>query len=87
MTREGRVPKASKGRKGVALPPPEPTLRHRRQQQGARVGATLPHETYIAFKAHVARQRTTGDRAIVAAIERILREASDDGDAVAIGDT
>ena len=62
------------GRKGVATPPPEPAIRIRQKADGRRVGATLPTETYIAFKAHVARHGVTGEQAIVAAIERLLRD-------------
>ena len=61
-------------RKGAAEPPPEPAVRTRRQAEGRRVGATLPTETYVAFKAHVARHGITGEQAILAAIERLVRE-------------
>ena len=58
--------------KGRALPPPEPALRAVRKVAGRRVGATLPTETYVRFKAYVAGSGTTGDKVIVAAIERLL---------------
>jgi hypothetical protein len=61
-------------RKGAAVPPPEPAIRNRRRHEGRRVGATLPPDTYVAFKAHVARHGVTGEQAIVAAIERLLRD-------------
>lgn len=50
-------------------------IRTRRKQEGRRVGATLPTDTYVAFKAHVARTGATGEQVIVAAIERLLRDA------------
>jgi hypothetical protein len=62
-------------RKGAALPPPEPAIRTRRKHEGRRIGATLPTDTYVAFKAHVARRGLTGEQAIVAAIERLLRDS------------
>ena len=58
--------------KGRALPPPEPALKTPRTVEGRRVGATLPTETYVRFKAYVARSGTTGERAILAAIEWLL---------------
>ena len=61
-------------RKGDARPPPEPTLRIRRPQVGPRVGVTLTTDTYVAFKAFIARRRITGEQAIAAAIDRLLRE-------------
>ncbi len=60
--------------KGTARPPAEPTIRPRRKPEGRRVGATLSIETYVAFKAYVARSGVSGERAIVAAIERLIRE-------------
>ena len=59
--------------KRSALPPPEPAMRVRRKAAGRRVGANLPVETYVAFKAHVARHGITGEQAIVAAIQLLLR--------------
>ncbi len=58
--------------KGRALPPPEPTLRAVRKVDGRRVGATLPTDTYVRFKAYVAGSGMTGDRVILAAIEKLL---------------
>jgi hypothetical protein len=59
-------------RMGEAKPPPEPEIRRRRVAEGRRVGATLATETYVRFKAHVARHGITGEQAIVAAIELLL---------------
>ena len=61
-------------RKGDARPPPEPTMRVRRPKLGPRVGVTLSSETYVAFKAFVARRRITGEAALAAAVERLIRE-------------
>ena len=57
------------GQKGEAKPPPEPAIRPRKGE-GRRVGATLPADLYVRFKAHVARLGVTGEQAIVDAIER-----------------
>jgi hypothetical protein len=62
-------------RKGEAKPPPEPAIRPRRTVDGRRVGATLPIEIYVGFKAYIARNGITGEQAIVAAIGRLLRDA------------
>ena len=63
-------------RQGQARPPPEPAIRPRKGA-GRRVGATLPCETYVAFKAYVAREGITGEQAIVEAVDRLVgdREA------------
>ena len=58
--------------KGRAEPPPEPKLRARPSADGRRVGANLPTDLYVAFKAYVARTGGTGEQAIVEAIERLL---------------
>jgi uncharacterized phage protein gp47/JayE len=50
-------------------------IRIRRKIDGRRVGTTLTIDTYVAFKAYVARQGMTGEQVIVAAIERLLRDA------------
>ena len=60
--------------KGAARPLPEPATRPRWKTEGRRVGATLPTDTYVAFKAYVARHALTGEQAIVSAIERLLRD-------------
>jgi len=60
-------------RKGDAKPPPEP-MTHRPVTAGRRVGTTLPIETYVLFKARNARDGVTGGEAILAAIERMLRD-------------
>ncbi len=60
-------------RKGEAKPPPEPVIRRSRMAEGRRVGATLATEVYVRFKAHVARHGITGEQAIVAASELLLR--------------
>jgi hypothetical protein len=73
MIRGNSMTGALMSKKGAALPPPEPAIRAPRKTVGRRVGATLPTETYVAFKAHVARHGITGEQAIVAAIERLLR--------------
>ncbi len=67
---QGGHPIAS--RKGEARPPPEPAIRTRRTAEGRRVGATLPTDTYVSFKAYVARRGITGEQAIVAAIGLLL---------------
>jgi hypothetical protein len=59
------------------VPPPEPAIRPRKGA-GRRVGATLPLETYVAFKAYVARQGITGEQAIAEAIERLVRDPGGD---------
>lgn len=72
MTPAGRPPGGIlPSRKGEAKPPPEPAIRPRKGE-GRRVGATLPTELYVRFKAHVARLGVTGDQAIVEAIEGLL---------------
>jgi hypothetical protein len=59
--------------KGRAKPPPEPALRTQKVSDGWRVGAHLNTELYVAFKSYVARSGSTGEQAIVAAIEQLLR--------------
>jgi Mrp family chromosome partitioning ATPase len=54
-----------------ARPPREPSVRRRRSPDGRRVGATLPVETYVRFKAYVARHGGTGEEVIVGAIEAL----------------
>jgi len=60
--------------KGDAKPPPEPRISPSQPADGRRVGTTLPLETYILFKARNARVGVTGGQAILAAIERMLRD-------------
>ncbi len=60
-------------RKGDGRPPPEPAIRLRSKTEGRRVGATLPIDTYVAFKAYVAQHGVTGEQTIVSAIERLLK--------------
>ena len=64
------------GMKGSALPPPEPSIKPPRRSGGRRVGATLPTDTYVRFKAHVARCGTTGEDVILKAIEQVLGSGS-----------
>ena len=59
---------------GLAKPPPEPTVRIRRKGEGRRVGAMLPTELYIRYKAYVAGTGLSGEAVIVEAIERLLRQ-------------
>lgn len=59
-------------RPGEAVPPPEPAIRVRDTTGGRRVGAYLPLDLYVAFKAHVAATGRSGERAIVEAIESML---------------
>jgi hypothetical protein len=59
--------------KGQGTPPPEPALRTRKPPAGRRVGACLPAELYVAFKAHVARTGATGEQVIVEAIVVLLK--------------
>jgi hypothetical protein len=60
-------------RKGEAKPRPEPEVRPR--AGGARrVGARLPTDLYVLFKAYVAREGLTGEQAIAAAIEQLVRD-------------
>jgi hypothetical protein len=68
----GRAAGPLLSRKGEARPPAEPAVRVRRPAEGRRVGATLPTELYVRFKAHVAREGITGEQAIADAIERLL---------------
>ncbi|WP_026439771.1 hypothetical protein [Acidocella facilis] len=58
--------------KGEATPLAEPKIKAPKGAKGRRVGAFLPTELYVRFKAHVARRGTTGEEAIVAAIEALL---------------
>jgi hypothetical protein len=44
------------------------------QRPARRVGASLPHDLYVAFKAHVAASGRTGEEEIVDAIYRMLHE-------------
>ena len=74
MTRHKPADIALVSRKGEAKPPPEPAIRPRRRADRRRVGAALPIDIYVAFKAYVARNGITGEQAIVAAIGRLLRE-------------
>ncbi|KAA5609842.1 hypothetical protein [Rhodovastum atsumiense] len=57
--------------KGEAKPPPEPVVRPRKGGS-RRVGATLPAELYVRFKAYVARRGGTGEQAIADAIEQMV---------------
>ena len=57
---------------GKATPPPEPTTRQRPPSGGRRIGATLPVETYVRFKAYVARHGTTGEQVILEAIAQLI---------------
>ena len=61
-------------RKGEGRPPREPSVRMRNSTEGRRVAATLPTETYVRFKAFVARRGGTAEQVIVAAITALLRE-------------
>jgi hypothetical protein len=74
MIRERSMGSALMSRKGAAVPPEEPAIRRRQKTDGRRVGATLPHDSYVAFKAYVARHGVTGERAIIAAIEHLVRD-------------
>ncbi|MGE4480834.1 hypothetical protein [Acidocella sp.] len=58
--------------KGEATPLAEPKIRVPKRASGRRVGASLPTELYVRFKAYVARRGVTGEEAIVAAIEALL---------------
>ncbi len=58
--------------KDLAKPPPEPELRRRKVRDGRRVGAHLPTELYVAFKAYVARTGLTGEQVIERAIEQLV---------------
>ena len=64
--------------KGQAKPPPEPTVRIRRKREGRRVGAMLPTDLYVAFKACVARRGLTGEQVIVDAIKKLVGDMSGD---------
>jgi hypothetical protein len=56
---------------GAAAPPAEPRVRAR-AAAGRRVGATLPTEAFVSFKAFVARRGTTGEAVIIEALERLI---------------
>ena len=71
MSRHTKLAGGLACRKGEASPLAEPRVR-RTSKEGRRVGATLPIETYVAFKAYVARAGLTGEQAIVAPIQRLL---------------
>jgi len=72
MSAEPGRPDGLLSRKGEARPPPEPAIRVR-NADGRRVGAMLPTDLYVRFKAYVARSGQTGEHAIVAAIEQLIR--------------
>ncbi len=57
---------------GQAVPVREPKLRNRPAATGRRVGANLPPDLYVAFKAHVARQGITGEQALIRAVAAML---------------
>jgi hypothetical protein len=63
--------------KGRAKPPREPKVLRWRSTDSRRVGANLPTELYVAFKAFVARTGGTGEQTIVEAIERLLGRSTD----------
>ena len=75
VIRRMAAPRGPESSKGQAVPPSEPLLRRPAQKRGRRVGATLPTETFVAFKAFVARNGMTGEQAIAMAIERLVRDA------------
>ncbi len=58
--------------KGEATPLAEPKIRATKPSKGRRVGASLPTDLYVRFKAHVARRGITGEEAIIVAIEALL---------------
>ena len=58
--------------KGEATPLAEPKIKAPPSAKSRRVGASLPTELYVRFKAHVARHGLTGEEVIVAAIEALL---------------
>jgi hypothetical protein len=60
-------------RKGEAKPRPEPEIRPR-AGDARRMGARLPADFYVLFKAYVAREGVTGEQAIAAAIEQLVRD-------------
>jgi len=61
-------------RKGEAKARPQPEVRPR--AGGARrVGARLPTDLYVLFKAYMAREGLTVEQAIAAAIEQLVRDA------------
>ena len=72
MTRGPSLGGVSVSRKGEARPRREPSVRRPRSPDGRRVGATLPIETYVRFKAYVARHGGTGEEVIVGAIKALL---------------
>jgi hypothetical protein len=74
MTTGLPAPRGVLSPKGLAKPPPEPAVRVCRTPEGRRVGAPLPTDLYVRFKAYVARHGLTGEHAIVAAIERLVAE-------------
>jgi hypothetical protein len=59
-------------RKGEATPLAEPKIKTPKRSTSRRVGASLPTELYVRFKAHVARRGMTGEEVIIAAIEALL---------------
>jgi hypothetical protein len=72
VTRGASLGGVTVSRKGEARPPREPSIRLPRARDGRRVGAMLPTETYVRFKAYVARHGGTGEQVIVGAIEALL---------------
>jgi len=74
MTGASRPPGGLLSTKGQAKPPPEPAVRPR-AGDGRQVGAKLPTDLYVRFKGYVALHGLTGERAIVTAIEQLIRDA------------
>lgn len=72
MSQSDRTDRPLLHRKGEATPLAEPKIKAPRRTKSRRVGASLPMELYVRFKAYVARRGVTGEEAIIAAIEALL---------------
>ena len=64
------------GRKGEAVPPPEPGAAARvpGAKRPKRVSVTLDGETYVAFRMLVAERGISGEQALTEAVERMVAE-------------
>ena len=64
------------GRKGEAVPPPEPgaAARGPGARRPRRVSVTLDGETYVAFRTHLAERGISGEQALTEAVERMVAE-------------
>ena len=64
------------GRKGEAVPPPEPgsPAKVPGAMRARRISVTLNGETYVAFRMVVVERGISGEQALTEAVERIISE-------------